>query len=249
MAERSLGLLLPVFAALGLACESDGGFEPEPRVLNTLVVTPTDTTLFTGAPQNTLQLYVVALDQTTAPMPGAGAATYSSSAPAIAEVSSSGLVTAVAPGTAEITTTLTLGGVTRTAPTTVTVYAIDYSGIYGVYDLTALITIFDPAWGDLTGYRYTAVLTLGEMWDPPWLIEGRYADLRSIGPGGDTSVVADTGSVTSSLDRRGRLVIELVGNKPRIGLTLSVATLASGLIDGTLGCCGHISGTFTATRR
>jgi hypothetical protein len=73
--------------------------------------------------------------------------------------------------------------------------------------------------------------------------------LRIISPGGDTIVVADTGSVISSIDSRGRLLVELVGNKDRIGLYLTLATLGSRVIDGTFGCCGHIGGRFTATHR
>ena len=76
-----------------------------------------------------------------------------------------------------------------------------------------------------------------------------YADLQLIGPGGDSYDVADTGVVTGSIGFRGEVLIELLGDGNSIGLTLIVATVASGVIDGRFGCCGHISGTFTAERR
>ena len=249
MAKRSLRLVLTVFAALGVACGADRVVEPNSAVLTRIELTPPDPSLIMGAPYNTVQLVLKAYDQNGATMPAYGDATYSSSAPRVATVSGSGVVTAVAPGRAEITAIVTFRGSTRTTSVAVTVGPIDHWDIYGEHDLTAPITGFDPAWGDLSGYRYTAVLTLGTMWDPPWLIEGSYADLRIIGPGGDTLVVADTGSVRSYFDPRGEFIIELVGNQSRIGLFLVVASLAPELMDGRFGCCGHISGTFTATRR
>jgi hypothetical protein len=135
---------------------------------------------------------------------------------------------------------------------TVWVHGPGYLGIGGVYDLTAPITSFDPAWGqDLEGYRYTAVLTLEEEYSgPPWF-GGTYADLRLVGPNGDSYAVAGTGSVTGSIDPGGRVVIELLGDGNHIGLTLIVATVVDlgWTIEGSFGCCGHIGGTFTAPRR
>jgi hypothetical protein len=255
MTHRSHALMLLVCAAIGAACGSERGLEPEPPfepepspVFTTLEVTPTAADLFDVAPGNTVQLTIGAWDQTGARMPGTGAATYSSSAPAIAGVSSRGVVTAAAPGGAEITAALTLGGITRTASMTVTVQARDYSDIAGVYDLTAVISSFDPVWGDLEGYRYTAVLTLQEESGPPWF-GGTYADLRLIGPAGESHDVADAGVLASSIDPGGRVVLVLDDGGFGIGLTLIVGTVASGSVNGTFGCCGHISGTFTAERR
>ena len=254
MSKRSLRLILPVFAALGLACGADGGLDPGPRVLTGLKVAPTDAALSGAAPGNTLQLTLQAYDQTGATI-GTDAVTYSSSAPAIAGVSSSGLVTAAAPGTAKIWAALTVRGVTQTASMTVTVYnghIGDYPGmIAGVYDLIARVTTFDPGWGeDLTGYRYTAVLTLREEGPLPG-VRGTFADLRLIGPSGDTTHIATSGVATASIEPRGRLVIELFSDGShgnRFTLTLLVETVASGFIDGAFGH-DHIFGTFTATRR
>ncbi|HYU91394.1 MAG TPA: Ig-like domain-containing protein, partial [Gemmatimonadales bacterium] len=110
--RRSLRLILPVFLALGAAC-GDGGFAP--RLFMALEVSPTAFALFTVPPGNTLQLTILAYDQTGATLPFTSGATYSSNAPAIAGVSNSGVVTAAAPGTAKITAALTPGGETRTA--------------------------------------------------------------------------------------------------------------------------------------
>jgi hypothetical protein len=121
-----------------------------------------------------------------------------------------------------------------------------YPEIVGVYDLTASITSFDPAWGeDLTGYRYIAVLTLHEELGPPWT-RGTYSDFHLVGPGGDSTDVAP-GFVTGYLGF-GTVVLE-VRNDHWQGLTLLVGTVAPGFIDGSFGCCGHIGGTFTAERR
>jgi hypothetical protein len=130
----------------------------------------------------------------------------------------------------------------------VTVNPREYSDIAGNYDLTASITGYDPAWGDLDGYRYTAVLTLPDEWGPPWL-GGTYADLKLIGPGGDIHAVANAGSVAGSIGHSGEFLIDLIGDGNTIGVTLIVATRVSGSIGGTFGCCGHISGIFTAERR
>jgi hypothetical protein len=113
-------------AVFGVACGSDGGFEPQqpPPVstFTTFEVSPTLADLSTLAGENTLQLTLSARDQTGAPMRGAAATTYSSSAPSIAGVSSSGVVTGVAPGTAVITATLTLGAITLSDAMTATVH-------------------------------------------------------------------------------------------------------------------------------
>lgn len=99
----------------------------------------------------------------------------------------------------------------------------------------------------MDGYRYTAVLTV-EVWDPTWL-RGKYADLNNIGPGFDAVAVNDTGSVNAFRNFAGQVVVELVGNRQQRRLPLIVAKLAPSFIEGTFGCCGHIGGTFKATRR
>jgi hypothetical protein len=171
---------------------------------------------------------------------------YFSSAPAIAEVSRTGLVKGLAPGEAKITAVLSLGEAVLTSTMLVTVYDPGAPG--KVYDLVASITRFDPAWGDLTGYSYTGVVTLQR--DPRQRrgLVGKFEDLRLRGP--DNTFVYDgyDGPVMSSIDFSGRLVIELRH------FTLVVATptgdiLPSPIIEGTFASGGFDSGKFTARRR
>jgi plastocyanin len=108
-----------MLAATGNGC-GDGGQDPDDLVLTTLEATPGTAALFTVAPENTLSLSVVAKDQNGAVM-SSGAATFTSSDQAVATVSNSGVVTAISAGTAKITTSLTVGSVSKTAVSTVTV--------------------------------------------------------------------------------------------------------------------------------
>jgi hypothetical protein len=101
--------------------------------------------------------------------------------------------------------------------------------------------------GAMPSPRFSAPRVRG--WSGPQAVGGTYADLQLIGAAGDTTDVAHIGFVASSFDFRGRFVIELLGDGNHIGLTLIVAKVAAGSIDGSFGCCGHIGGTFTAERR
>ena len=122
MTRPSLRLMLPVFLLVAVACKGDS-VGPE-RVLTTLEVSAAITDLY---PEATNQLRVSAWDQFGMPMlersngEWTQKSTYVSSAPQIAAVNSAGLVKGVAPGTAMITATLTLDGVTRTASVKATV--------------------------------------------------------------------------------------------------------------------------------
>jgi plastocyanin len=113
--------MLLVTFAFGIACESTRVTDVVPRidppglappVLTTLEVLPSTVILEQGS---TVQLEIVARDQRGDPMAGAGAVTFSSTNPAIANVSSSGIVTGGAAGTADISVTKTIAGVTRGA--------------------------------------------------------------------------------------------------------------------------------------
>ena len=256
MTTRFPTAMLLVCAAGGVGCGSEeglspGGFEPEPPpVFTTLEVWPTAADLFVALGNTEVQLYIAARDETRTSMSFDEEPTYASSDAATAWVSSSGLVTAAAPGTAEVTAALTVGGVTRTASMEVTVYREvpdTYPEIAGVYDLSAPITSFDPAWGDLTGYRYTAVLTLQEV--SRGRVEGTYADLQIIGPGTEPGDWDYTGFVRGTLDLDGRVVIELIGGNHTWTTWYGDGRLVSRSIEGSFGCCGYISGTFTAERR
>lgn len=128
MTRRSLTLTLPLCAALAVSCSDDHGLGPHtwesvpiPRELTRVEVAPVSSILLPGATQ---QVTIDAWDQFGEQMrervPGEWASklTYVSSAPAIVAVSSTGLVTAVAPGIATITASLTLANVSVTGSMT-----------------------------------------------------------------------------------------------------------------------------------
>jgi hypothetical protein len=253
MMKPSLTLILPLCVALAVACRSDGvGVEPQSqqqRVLNRLEVTPSSIGLFQGY---THQLTISAWDQYGAKMPepveGAWAdkATFSSTAPEIAEVSSSGLVTGLAPGTAEITATLTLAGVTATASMTTSVWESD--ALAGVYELTAPIT--QDGWG-LLYYLYTAVLMLRQDSSDPSQLVGTYEGLQRVGPDGPVGG-SESGLARGSINLDGKVAILLYtrGTDPGFGYSwFARGVLDRGQIAGTWGCCDGIAGTFTAARR
>jgi plastocyanin len=107
---------LLIVAATGAGCGSHGG--PEESVLTTLVVTPATAALFSVEPGNAVTLVVVAKDQNGETM--VGSPSFSSDNGAIADVSNAGTITAVAAGTARITASLTIDGITKTGTTAVT---------------------------------------------------------------------------------------------------------------------------------
>lgn len=98
---------------------SDGGPGPVTAVFTTLAVTPSPATVFVGFTQ---PLTAIAKSQTNANLSGLNAS-YTSSDPTRATVTSAGVVTGVAVGTARITVTGTIGSVTKAADVNVTVTA------------------------------------------------------------------------------------------------------------------------------
>jgi plastocyanin len=122
MTRRSITLLLPLAATLGLAC-SDGGLGPDQsrptRVLTRIEILPSSALITTG---ETRQLTITAWDQSNLPMTEqsdwASKITYASSAPDVADVSSTGRLTGVTPGIAKITASLTVDGATATGTMT-----------------------------------------------------------------------------------------------------------------------------------
>ncbi len=113
-----LGLSAGVLACGGGG--DDGGVvtPPPTSVLESIV--PSVTTLALNAGQRQT-ITVTARDQANATISGASGYTFTSSAPAIAVVSTAGIVTGLAAGTATINISLTLNGVTKTATVATTV--------------------------------------------------------------------------------------------------------------------------------
>jgi plastocyanin len=133
---------LLMVAATSAGCGSDGGSGIEKSVLTTVEVTPATATLFTVAPGNAVTLTVVAKDQNGHTM--VGTPSFSSDNAAIADVSIGGTVTAVAAGTARITASLTIDGVTKNGTTTVTAQVAPANAT-----VVAPATVFQPATVDV----------------------------------------------------------------------------------------------------
>lgn len=108
--------------AMVAACGGGGGGGPtQPPITATLgSIVPSVTTLNLTAGQRRT-ITVEARDPNNQLISGASGFGFSSSAPAVAPVSSSGEVTALSAGSATITVSLTLNGITRTATVAVTV--------------------------------------------------------------------------------------------------------------------------------
>ncbi len=249
LAACNTGLSPDAFAqgAHGPGDPPGSGDGPGSAVLATLQVTPAVADLC--APGNKVQLTLVARDQAGAVIPNA-TATYSSSAPAVAEVSSSGVVTAAAPGTAVITATSTRNGITRTASMHATVHEAlgEYPEIAGVYDLNTLQTF--SQWG-MQGSIETAVITIQHSHGTP-LLAGTFADFSLFYySGGSRQNIPFSGTVSGSIDCVGGVVIELRTDElpKKDYLWYGKGTLESGQIVGEFSEAPGEGGTFTAIRR
>jgi hypothetical protein len=185
---------------------------PPERVLTTLEVTPLTADVCTPAPTNTVYLTLVPRDQTGERMQVTdGIAEYSSSAPEIAKVSTSGIVTAAAPGTAVITAVFTLGDSTRTASMSATIHETpdELPDISGVYDLAAVVTRWDGALGIPPGSRETGVLTIEQSGNTP-ILTGTFADFGAFYPTDPSNTPGPySGVLSGTFDCLGRVVLEL----------------------------------------
>jgi plastocyanin len=110
-------------ALLVLAASGCGGGEG-PNETFTVQVTPANATLFSAAPGNTAEVSAAARDRNGQALPG-GTTTFSSGNVAVATVTNAGVVTAVAPGTAQITAAITLDGATVSGTAAITVEEAD----------------------------------------------------------------------------------------------------------------------------
>jgi len=116
--EGRMAVALATAAVLG-ACggDGDGGTSTVTPVFTTFTVSPTTATIAVGSTQ---ALTATARDQNSAAMSGL-TVSYTSSDETKATVTSAGVVTGVAVGTARITATGTVGSVTKTANVDITV--------------------------------------------------------------------------------------------------------------------------------
>ena len=132
---RSMTLVLLVVSACG------GGEGPNESF--TVQVTPATATLFSIAPGNTVELSASARNQDGQILSG-GTTTFASGNTAVATVSGGGVVTAVAPGTAQITASVSLDGATVSGTTAITVEEADPTAT-----VRAPALVFSPATVDV----------------------------------------------------------------------------------------------------
>ena len=156
IAAAGIGVALLAFTA---GCSSDAVTAPAgpaapARVFTSLELTPSSFTLFTTTlsttfePLKTVQLSTVAKDQSGAEMIG-GSLSFSSSEPSVAAVDAGGLVSAVAPGEADISASVTIKGVTKTTTAVITVSAspdqiLIYAGVDARGDTVKVFTSIFP---------------------------------------------------------------------------------------------------------
>ena len=115
---RAVLLAIPAAIACG---GSSPPSQPDPPVLTTVDLIPDTATLFTVPPGTSVKLAAVGRDQDGVALSGAGPAQFSSAADGVATTGSDGTVSAVSPGTAVITATMSAGEITRSGTATVTV--------------------------------------------------------------------------------------------------------------------------------
>ncbi len=122
-----------------------------------------------------------------------------------------------------------------------------FAALAGVYDLTMTVESFDPAWGDLTGHRYSGVLTLVDG-------AGSFSEMRLFNAAGENVSSAPSGGfVLRGVDPVADRTVLLVGTN----IVLVVESMgepeqaqrASPRFAGNFGAAFHIGGTFVATRR
>lgn len=115
---RALTLMVLVAACSG--GDDDGGMmgPPGDQVLTSITTNITTATLVAG---EVASITVTALDQDNQPISSPGTPTFTSSAPAVANVDGVGTLVGFSEGSAEITVSLTRSGVTKTAVITANV--------------------------------------------------------------------------------------------------------------------------------
>ena len=126
------------------------------------------------------------------------------------------------------------------------------TGVTGKYLVEMPIVDFDPAWGeDLTGYKYTVLLTIHRDSLAVGAQMGTFTELRLLRPDGTPESWRRHGSVQGISyvnNSRRRFGFELAADDAQFHLTLVIDSITDVGIKGGFGCCGHISGTFAATR-
>lgn len=126
---------------------------------------------------------------------------------------------------------------------------VDVSETLGVYQLTAWIQGYDPGWGvNMQGGSFTAVVSFFRESPGTPGFRGTLTDWQVTLPAERLQFTVGedgTGTGRDYLDPDGVVVFDA----DKLGWHLQGSSIDSGDIAGTWGCCGHISGVFTAVRR
>jgi hypothetical protein len=127
---RSLALSVPLLATLLLAACGSGSSSGAGPALSSITVSPAAVPLHPG---ETLQLTVTGFYDDGSSAPVTSSATFGSPTPSVATVSAAGLITAVGPGTATVTASLS----GKAAQATVTVTSLTQAGVVFADDYSA----------------------------------------------------------------------------------------------------------------
>jgi hypothetical protein len=229
MTKRTVTFILLTYSASIVGCESERVTEPavahgpaaQPPVRDTSVLwaITVKSAAHTLVPGMATELTLVAVDQhgRTLTWP-ADAVTHSSSDSAVATVDSRGIISALSRGTATISTTLSLNGVTATGLVFIEVIEIRR----GRYELAAPVT--QSGWGGGVSGGFTALLTVSENSSFGGSdVIGTFENLR-INIDGATEQSVRGGVVKIGLDGLSRVTVQLVaGNIVHWEGTLSSA--------------------------
>ncbi len=206
-----------------------------PPTLTTVAISPATSSIQVGA---SLQLTASPLDQNGSPI--AATTTWSSSAPAVATVSATGLVTAVTAGTAAITVQAAAGGTTVTATRTITVTAAPR--------VLSTVAISAPASTVNVGETLQLTAVARDQFGAP--IEAAFAWASSnttratvSGSGLVTGVAGGTVSITVQASAGGITVSDLIGITVQVPLVLTSVTVTAPSTTVTVGSTLQLTAT------
>ncbi|HET7425245.1 MAG TPA: Ig-like domain-containing protein [Gemmatimonadales bacterium] len=224
-----------------------------PSDLVSFALYPVQVQLATVAPADKAHMRVLALDNHRRELQTDGLVSFTSDNPAVAEVDSEGHVRGIAPGSAMIRSTLTIGRVTMTDSVVANVAAPDPAAIAnldlsGVYDYTGFVTDYSPGWGEsATGNRLMAELTITQQPGAD-RVEGNFPPFLWIELGAG-SYSYGSGSILGTVNAAGYVTLALAFlEEPDAHLRAEGIVMTRNLILGRYSL-GSTSGIFTAVRR
>jgi hypothetical protein len=225
----------------------------DPPALVSFALYPVQVQLATVAPADKAHMRVLALDNHRRELQTDGLVSFTSDNPAVAEVDSEGHVRGIAPGSAMIRSTLTIGRVTMTDSVVANVAAPDPAAIAnldlsGVYDYTGFVTDYSPGWGEsATGNRLMAELTITQQPGAD-RVEGNFPPFLWIELGAG-SYSYGSGSILGTVNAAGYVTLALAFlEEPDAHLRAEGIVMTRNLILGRYSL-GSTSGIFTAVRR